>query len=372
MNKSVIAIALVLTTMMPAPAFAWFGWLDKYSGPGPWHGIRLEWRITCFNDDDVWVDAAAVTQSAVSATVATAADPAKRALILKGLSVLTADFNVLPTQRKLIAAPRPVGSDSAILDFAVAIQERTPKTTGVARESAVAKEFADKVNTALANSFRSLKDFPEAEALAALWDRAALAWNAAADDPSARFFPGLRALKPLSLNTTCSDRRAEAFHSAYGTNRRSHANLDFTYQRLWAKAEDRFANNEGIVLQLFQPRISWRLVPPPYDVVDVGFSVGAYRFSSKGLDPSWGLLIEPVRFDLHLPSRWVDADKSEKGWLVKRIVAPIHGSAGFVLVPGGFRAEDVGAEGPRFALGESTFAYGITYDALALLRASLH
>jgi hypothetical protein len=346
MNKSVVAIALALSAMMPAPAFAWFGWLDKYSGPGPWHGVRLEWRLTCFNDNDVWVDAAAITQSAVNATIATAAEPEKRQLILNALGVLTSELNALPAQRKLMPAAQPPSSDRAILDFAAAIQD-------------------------IANAFRKIPNFPEGQALADLWDRSAFAWNAAADDPSARFFPGLRSLKGLSINTTCADRRDDKFRAAYGSTRRSHANLDFTYQRLWAKAEERFANNEGIVLQLFQPRISWRLVPPPYDVVDVGFSIGAYRFSSEGLDPSWGLLIEPVRFDLHLPTRWVDADTSEKGWLLKRIVAPIHGSAGFVLVPGGFRAEEVGAEGPRFALGESTFAYGVTYDALALLRASL-
>jgi len=34
----------------PAPAHAWLHWLDEYSGPGPFVGFDLRWRLACVQD----------------------------------------------------------------------------------------------------------------------------------------------------------------------------------------------------------------------------------------------------------------------------------------------------------------------------------
>jgi hypothetical protein len=36
----------------PAPAHAWLHWLDEYSGPGPFVGFDLRWRLVCVQDPD--------------------------------------------------------------------------------------------------------------------------------------------------------------------------------------------------------------------------------------------------------------------------------------------------------------------------------
>ncbi len=37
----------------PAPAHAWFAWLDQLSGPGPFAGFDVQWRIACIADPAV-------------------------------------------------------------------------------------------------------------------------------------------------------------------------------------------------------------------------------------------------------------------------------------------------------------------------------
>lgn len=39
--------------MLPAPAHAWFDWIDQLSGPGPFIGIDLQWRLVCVQDQRV-------------------------------------------------------------------------------------------------------------------------------------------------------------------------------------------------------------------------------------------------------------------------------------------------------------------------------
>jgi hypothetical protein len=57
MNRSLVAIAVVLMTMLtPTNALAWFGWLDSLTGPGPFWGLMFDLRAICFGDrlpDDV-------------------------------------------------------------------------------------------------------------------------------------------------------------------------------------------------------------------------------------------------------------------------------------------------------------------------------
>jgi hypothetical protein len=38
--------------VLPAPAHAWFDWIDQLSGPGPFIGFDLQWRLVCVQDSD--------------------------------------------------------------------------------------------------------------------------------------------------------------------------------------------------------------------------------------------------------------------------------------------------------------------------------
>jgi hypothetical protein len=49
--KGSFLLGVLLVIMMPAPAHAWFGWLDNLSGPGPFVGDEIEIRLACFFGD---------------------------------------------------------------------------------------------------------------------------------------------------------------------------------------------------------------------------------------------------------------------------------------------------------------------------------
>jgi hypothetical protein len=47
LRRSVL-LCLIITMATPAPAEAWFAWLDRLSGPGPWYGLKVDVRALCF------------------------------------------------------------------------------------------------------------------------------------------------------------------------------------------------------------------------------------------------------------------------------------------------------------------------------------
>lgn len=51
--RRVIVTALCAASflfMLPKPAHAWFDWIDQLSGPGPFIGFDLQWRLVCTAD----------------------------------------------------------------------------------------------------------------------------------------------------------------------------------------------------------------------------------------------------------------------------------------------------------------------------------
>jgi len=49
--KVSLLLGALLVVIMPAPAHAWFGWLDNLSGPGPFMGDEIEIRLFCFGGE---------------------------------------------------------------------------------------------------------------------------------------------------------------------------------------------------------------------------------------------------------------------------------------------------------------------------------
>ena len=48
--KATLLFLAVFFLVTPAPAQAWFGWLDDLSGPGPFWGEQYEVRVACIGD----------------------------------------------------------------------------------------------------------------------------------------------------------------------------------------------------------------------------------------------------------------------------------------------------------------------------------
>jgi len=50
LKAAIFVVAFVL--LIPARAHAWWDWLDQLSGPGPFSGWDLQYRVFCFEDTD--------------------------------------------------------------------------------------------------------------------------------------------------------------------------------------------------------------------------------------------------------------------------------------------------------------------------------
>jgi hypothetical protein len=46
-----IGLLVLLAQLVPAPAFAWFGYLARLSGPGEFKGLHFEMRVHCFDEE---------------------------------------------------------------------------------------------------------------------------------------------------------------------------------------------------------------------------------------------------------------------------------------------------------------------------------
>jgi hypothetical protein len=117
-------------------------------------------------------------------------------------------------------------------------------------------------------------------------------------------------------------------------------------------------------MTIVEPKITWPL-SGSFDFLEGQAGVGAYRMSSGGSDTLWGLIVEPVRLDLHLPARLAD----RKGaWL--RVLSSFSYSAGLVVFPGGFDANAFNRAGPTapIAGSEAIFEQGIVINLGRIFR----
>jgi hypothetical protein len=67
--KTSFLLLVVFLLMAPAPAQAWWGWLDELSGPGPWMFFDVQYRIACIEDRGSDAAAMAATEKNQRANV---------------------------------------------------------------------------------------------------------------------------------------------------------------------------------------------------------------------------------------------------------------------------------------------------------------
>jgi hypothetical protein len=46
----IVTCCVIMQLAAPAPAHAWWEWLDQLSGPGPFTGLDVQWRVKCIED----------------------------------------------------------------------------------------------------------------------------------------------------------------------------------------------------------------------------------------------------------------------------------------------------------------------------------
>ena len=71
-------VAFLVQVALPAPAYAWWEKLEKLSGPGPFSGLAVDFRVACFGEvSPEATKADAATREAIAATAAARLSPAR-------------------------------------------------------------------------------------------------------------------------------------------------------------------------------------------------------------------------------------------------------------------------------------------------------
>jgi hypothetical protein len=242
LTRSVVLCVLILT-LTPAPAQAWFELLDYLSGPGRWYGLKADFRIWCSGQEAPW----------------------------KGLRDLV-DNTVLETLKR-----RDVSADWT------------------------------KIRGKLVDSNEVLPLFNKQDYLATLDKRMQIALSPTREsvfDPEA--FLRLREFVHAQIDTfertSASIATIGIFISFCKSDRTRSVAVELGYTTLQTNSNPDFAQDHTIRLNTITAGLSYRLpLPPDRDIVDIGFNAGLYNFSSRGFDAFSGLILEPF-VDLHGPS----------------------------------------------------------------------
>jgi hypothetical protein len=344
--KATLFLAVFLL-IRPAPAQAWFGWLDDLSGPGPFWGAEFDFRLVCFMEKAPWSESIAAMQVATE----TIRPLNPETLRVEGRNLTDALGSI--RQRLLTVFPAANRRDAAVKLAAEVAATRDryfpkpPVGTNVADAARAARAVLDKVESSLLEAaVPEVSKFPGSVVFGSCSDRSP-------DEPSMTGYHGIRH----------SERHPVV---SIALNYRELANTKFLH--LFADnaraSNNGYAGGKAIHLRVFMPKVTWAM-SGHYDFLDGQAGMGIYQFSSAGFTSFSGLVVEPVRFDLHAPAKWSDG---KDFW--ERLPLSISYSAGVMLFPGGFassRFSAVGGLARDISGGEAIFEQGVVINVGRLL-----
>jgi len=355
--------------LAPSPAHAWWGWLDNLSGPGPFNGLEFDYKILCL-----------MNQPSLQEPVRAQTD---FTLFESALSKELTDTLLRSTETEYAQKKTPLDA-STLTDLGkklrIFVRDLDVKNIGddyngepsSKKLGEVRKEFREifKNKSLTAEQERLLKIFnAEVEVMSGVW-RSARVPNTTTP--------------VFGLWAGCSDRLQREVPGPGGdivhNDRHSVISLVLNYRDLRnARLFHVFSGvaRDGtatIHLRILEPKLSWPL-SGRFDFLDGQAGAGIYRFSSDsfraGAKSFHGLVVEPIRFDLHAPGslveKWADEDKHPIRNFFKRIPLSVSYSAGVVLFPGGFSADrfigdGAGVVGREISGGEAIFEQGIVIN----------
>ena len=138
-------------------------------------------------------------------------------------------------------------------------------------------------------------------------------------DSSRKIIPGIETSCPIDTDT----------------GKKPAASISLGVRFFKADADPQYAGNAEIRLVTLVPSFSFSVfaTKPKADFLDVGIGAGAYWFSSEGFTSLSGVIVEPMRLDLHVPPGLVPLDW--KGALAQAVMFRY----GWVIFPDGFEAD---------------------------------
>lgn len=320
----------------PPPAHAWFGWLDKFSGPGDFVGLLVEARLFCFGEDIGLTD---LRLRIVKAEMLTGR------LILGQQKVLD-DEAVIQQLRE---------TQSAWLDVVVAVEEvqrRFPviqQTTLDAARSIANHSFLGAPPDEAGTPIGGAATPATVEQKQAAADRRAAMKTIAEDAESFRTEARLAigAAERQAQGASRSQNGSGTFWSTCDPEKRRRVSVELNLD-MWRslRSHSNLAADEQVRFTTAMPSITYRVfVDPTHDVLDVGAGAGLYWFSSKGFDSFRGSVVEPIRLSVHAPSTWHTRPFSDP----RRLLAALGVRGALLLVPRGFGAEVFKGTGAKAA-----------------------
>ncbi len=300
-------ICLAVQLAAPAPAHAWLGWLERLSGPGPFWTQSYELRLLCFGPkfdklerlDELLMKANLITLEAPSIEKFNRAQRSWSDF-KDELVALNKSFPVLP--------------EADVEDFGRLIKALELNDYAYFDSQLQPMHGADRVATSAALPTNPVSN---------------VATQAAALE--ARIFRANVSINSVGvLWSFCSPQETRRFAFEAGlTSGQANSTPDY-------------ANDHTIRLVTLMGSISFRLFKDPRkDVVDLGAGVGSYWFSSAGLADNVHGLILQQRFDLHGPTRWINASG------FRMLAALLTLRAGVDWFPSGFDAHAFAATGGK-------------------------
>ena len=112
-----------------------------------------------------------------------------------------------------------------------------------------------------------------------------------------------------------------------------------------APAATAYAGGNRITLTLLGATAMWSPISDDRaDIIDVGFSINTFWFATDGRNPGGfksfkGVMLEPLRFELHAPSKALNSDK----WQVRLLAVPYFQFSAAIF-PAGFEPNAFGPD----------------------------
>jgi hypothetical protein len=333
--------------VVPAPAQAWFGWLDNFSGPGPFNGAEFDFKLVCFANQPSLRKASEAMADAKTRTLALISAPEKTDLPAPYLNL-----------QNMIAEP-----------FVFKQTDGTRiKLDPTNRFNALAiAGYVARMKSAVSMTLPDTAQRKEAERA---WEDSKTLWRESAVPSVAQPRVGFWA--------SCTDRLrreppkfgdvgspAGDFVDIGPGDRHSFMSIVLNYRNLAntklfhfssevARPDQPFpyADGAAIHLRIFEVKLAWSI---PESLPKIGFlhpwldfqhGGGIYQFSSAGFmegsESFSGLVLEPLRFDVHSPGNLLDRIDCKSGacTTAKRIVLSLSYSFGWLTFPEGLSADD--------------------------------
>lgn len=310
MRRFSVLLAAVVVSLLAVPtrADAWYEWLEKLSGPGPFKGWQVEVRVWCVGD---------YQERDRTDSIQTAATQ---------MDVVLQSLNAARQQLYAHALPKPDSPDPSIRELLkdeanrlsvyrsafLRVDDLINSVAGI-RAQIWSAQNGSNAQTArgLAKLIEPLKKVEESVS----------AFCGPADGcgtSSAALSAAEASLKSVKEQlTNLGDQSKDGRFYGGGSfsicppdqDRYRQASFDVVVGRLstFGGANEAYAGNHRIVLSTLMPTVTWRpLAGNKYylDWFDLAAGAGFYAFSTGGdFDPLSGLMLQPIRLDLHAPSR---------------------------------------------------------------------